>query len=247
MKKNVSSLITLTNPSSRVTESYKLLRTNLNFMNFQNKYQVILFTSGAKEEGKTTTICNLAITLAQSGKSVLLIDADMRLPRVGKVFDINESKPGLSNMLVDGLILDAVVNNVDELEKFDILTAGNHQVSPTELLNSDAFEKMILACRKEYDMILIDTPPVLSFADASIVSKVTDGVILVVAAYETKKSMIVDAKKNIDKVGGVLLGVVLTKVKYKKSAHYYGYVDDKPRDKKEKRVKKEKRIKKGNE
>ena len=240
---NESILITLSNPSSYVTESYKLLRTNLNYINVQNKYQVIFFTSGVKKEGKTTTICNLAITLAQSGKSVLLIDADLRMPRVGNIFDISEDKPGLSNMLVDGLILDSVVNKVDKIEKFDILTAGNRQVSPTELLNSDAFEKMIIACRKEYDMILIDTPPVLNFADASIVSKVTDGAILVVAANETKKAMIVEAKNNIDKVGGVLLGVVLTKVKYKKSSHYYGYEEDKIRLKKEKKVKNEKKIK----
>lgn len=241
---NLSSLITLNNPSSHVTESYKLLRTNLNFINFQNKYQVILFTSGAKEEGKTTTICNLAITLAQSGKRVLLIDADLRLPRVGKIFDIKENQPGLSNMLVEGLILDSVLNKVNNLEKFDILTAGDQQVSPTELLNSDAFEKMILACRKEYDIILIDTPPVLNFADASIVARVTDGEILVVAANETKKSVIVEAKKNIDKVGGVLLGVVLTKVKFKKNSHYYGYEEDKSRSKKEKKIKKEKKSKK---
>ncbi len=241
---NVSSLITLTNPSSHITESYKLLRTNLNFANFQNKYQVIIFTSGNKEEGKTITVCNLAITLAQSGKKVLLIDADLRLSRVSKIFDIDENKPGLSDMLVEGLTLDSVLNKVNNLEKFDILTAGSRQVSPTELLNSDAFEKMILSCRKEYDTILIDTPPVLSFADANIVSKVADGMILVVAAHQTKKSMIVEAKKNIDKVGGVLLGVVLTKVKNKKTAHYYGYQEDKSRFKNEKKVKKEKKIKK---
>ncbi len=240
---NLASLITLNDPTSHVTESYKLLRTNLNFINLENKYQVLLFTSAAKEEGKTTTIANLAITLAQSGKRVLLIDADLRLPRIGKIFDISLNQPGLSNMLVDGLILDSVLNKVKDLEKFEILTAGDRQVSPTELLNSDAFEQLIIACRKEYDIILIDTPPVLNFADASIVSKVADGSLLVIAANETKKAMIVEAKKTIDKVGGVLLGVVLTKVKFKKSSDYYGYGEDKGHSKKEK-TKKEKKLKK---
>lgn len=222
-----ASLVTLNDPSSPVTESYKLLRTNLNYLNIDNKYQVLLFTSGAKEEGKTTTICNLAITMAQSRKRVLLIDADLRLPRVGKVFNIDANQPGLTNLLVEGLIMDAVLTTVKGLRKFDILTAGTIDVSPTELLNSPAFEQMIMACRRDYDVILIDAPPVLNFADASIVCKVSDGTILVAAAHETKKEMIVAAKNTIDKVGGILLGVVLTKVKYKKSAHYYGYAEDK--------------------
>jgi capsular exopolysaccharide synthesis family protein len=218
-----ASLVTLIDSTSFITESYKLLRTNLNFKNVNNRYQVILMTSAGKEEGKTTTICNLAVTFAQSGKRVLLIDADLRLPRVDMIFDINKRKKGLSNMLVDTLPLDSLVNRIDNLDKLDILTAGNKQVSPTELLNSDAFEKMIIASRDEYDIILIDTPPVLSFADASIISKVVDGVLLVVASHKTKKAMVVEAKKNLDKVGASIIGVILTKVKFKRNDDYYRY------------------------
>ena len=220
---NLSRLITLSSPTSFETESYKLLRTNLNFKNSENKYPVILLTSAGKSEGKTTTICNLAITFAQSGKRVLIIDADLRLPYVNKIFDINSRLPGLSNMLVDGLPLDFVLNKVGDLEELEVMTAGNKQVSPTELLNSDAFENMIMECKKKFDIILIDTPPVLSFADASIVAKVVDGVLLVVATQEAKKAMVVEAKKNLEKVGANIIGVVLTKVKFKKNALYYGY------------------------
>jgi len=216
-------LVTLSSPASFATESYKLLRTNLNFKNVKNIYQVMMLTSAGSQEGKTTTICNLAVTFAQSDKRVLLIDADLRLPHVNMIFGINKRQTGLSNMLVDDLPLDSVVTKVKDLEKLEILTAGNKQVSPTELLNSDAFENLILSCKKEYDIILIDSPPVLVFADASIVSKVADGVLLVVAAQETKKEMAVESKKALDKVGAVIIGVVLTKVDFKKNANYYQY------------------------
>jgi len=219
----LSSLITLSDPNSFATESYKLLRTNLNFKNLKNQNQVLLLTSAEKQEGKTTTICNLAITLAQSDKRVLLIDGDLRMPRVNTIFEINKRQPGLSNILVDDLPIEVVVNKIQNLEKLEVLTAGNKQVSPTELLNSDSFENMIMECRKEYDFILIDTPPVLSFADASIISKVVNGVLLVVEAQETKKALVVEAKKTLDKVGATIIGVVLTKVKYKKSDNYYRY------------------------
>ncbi|MBC3898402.1 polysaccharide biosynthesis tyrosine autokinase [Acetobacterium malicum] len=216
-------LITLSDPTSFITESYKLLRTNLNFKNLNNRYQVMLVTSAGKEEGKSTTISNLAVTFAQADKRVLLIDADLRLPHISTIFNINKRKNGLSNMLVDELPLDSLVNKIENLEKLEILTAGNKHVSPTELLNSEAFETFIKQCREEYDVILIDTPPVLSFADASIISKVVDGVLLVIAAHETKKATIVEAKKNLDKVGAAVIGVILTKVKFKKNANYYRY------------------------
>lgn len=221
-----SSLETTNNPTSFITESYKLLRTNLNFKNINNKFQVILFTSAGKQEGKSTTICNLAVTFSQSGKRVLLIDADLRLPKVNFIFEINKIRPGLSNLLVEGLALDSVIQKKEGLEKLEILIAGNKKVSPTELLNSDAFGDLIMACRHDYDIILIDAPPVLSFADASIVLKVVDGVILVVAANETKKSMLIEAKKNLDKVDANIVGVVLTKVKIKKNSNYYRYYED---------------------
>ncbi|HAZ06369.1 CpsD/CapB family tyrosine-protein kinase [Acetobacterium wieringae] len=220
-------LITLSDPTSFITESYKLLRTNLNFKNLNNRYQVMLVTSAGKEEGKSTTISNLAVTFAQADKRVLLIDADLRLPQISTIFNINKRKNGLSNMLVDELPLESLVNKIEKLEKLEILTAGNKHVSPTELLNSEAFETFIKKCREEYDVILIDTPPVLSFADASIISNVVDGVLLVIAAHSTKKATIIEAKKNLDKVGAAVIGVILTKVKFKKNANYYRYNADK--------------------
>lgn len=224
-------LITLNEPMSYVTESYKLLRTNLNFKNNNNKYQVMLMTSAGKEEGKSTTICNLAVSFAQSDKRVLLIDADLRRPQVSAIFDINKRKKGLSNMLADAIPIDSLLSKNESLDLLDVLPAGTKPVSPTELLNSEAFETLITNCRAEYDIILIDTPPVLSFADASIVARVVDGVLLVVAANETKKTMVVEAKKNLDKIGATIIGVILTKVQFKKNANFYRYEYEKDKSK----------------
>jgi capsular exopolysaccharide synthesis family protein len=110
---------------------------------------------------------------------------------------------------------------VAELDKLEIITAGNKRVSPSELLNSEEFEAIIKEFREEFDIILIDTPPILTYADANIVTKVSDGVILVVATNETRKSMLLEAKKNLDKVEAEVIGVVMTKAKFNKSAQYY--------------------------
>lgn len=220
-------LITQNDPTSFITESYKLLRTNLNFKNEDNRYQVILVTSSGKEEGKSTTIANLAVTFAQEDKRVLLIDADLRLPRINTIFNINERKNGLSNMLVDNIPFKSLVNKIENFENLEILTAGTKKVSPTELLNSKSFETFIKQCRKFYDIILIDTPPLLSFADANIISKTADGVLLVAAAHQTKKTTLIEAKRSLEKIGATIIGIVLTKADFNKNANYYRYDSDK--------------------
>lgn len=183
---DMSKLVVLSDEESFVTESYKLLRTNLNFKNSKKSNQVMLVTSSGKQEGKSTTISNLAVVFAQAKKKVLLIDCDLRQPKIGGIFGINKMKTGLTNLLVDKIPLETGVNKIGNFS-LSIITAGSKQVSATELLNSEEFEKLIEDCRVEYDLILIDTPPILSFADASIISRVTDGVLLVVASGETKK------------------------------------------------------------
>ncbi|WKY43520.1 CpsD/CapB family tyrosine-protein kinase [Eubacteriaceae bacterium ES2] len=219
---DTSKLVILRDPDSFETESYKLLRTNLNFKNSNHHLQVMLLTSAGKQEGKSTTIANLAITFAQSNQKVLLIDCDLRQPKQAGIFGINKMKTGLTNLMVDQLPHETGVNSIPNLS-LDVMTAGSKKVSAAELLNSEDFEEMIKSFRKIYDLILIDTPPVLSFADASIISRVVDGVILVVASGETKKAMVVESKKNLDKVGANLVGVILTKMKFARNPEYYRY------------------------
>jgi capsular exopolysaccharide synthesis family protein len=210
---------TLSNPTSKVAECFQILSTNLSFA--VKEPEVLLLTSAIRSEGKSTTISNLANTYARSQKRVLLIDADLRLARIAHIYDINKNHPGLTDLLVNDLTLSAVLYSVESYQKFDILSAGNQQVSPSELLNSDAFEKLINDFRKDYDLILIDTPPVLNLADTNIISKVADGLLLVIASDQTSKTMVVAAKNSIEKAGGNLRGIILTKVKSTSHAAYH--------------------------
>lgn len=230
------SLITLNEPHSIASESYKMMRTNLNYMNIDKVNQVILFTSTTSEEGKTTTICNAAITYAQANHRVLLVEADLRKARIHELFAIPQT-PGLTNILADKKDLKAAIQQVEEIPNLDILTAGPLPPNPSEILASHAFEQFILSAREQYDVILIDSPPILSLSDAAIITRVTDGVVLILATNETKKEGATLAKKALEKVNANLLGVVLTKAKLKKdTAYYYYYTKDTQKKKTKKRV-----------
>lgn len=220
--RNSKTLITLREPNSMVSESYKMLRTNLSYMNVDNNNQVILFTSSSSEEGKTTTICNLAVEMAKSGSKVLLIESDLRKARIHNIFHLPQS-PGVVNVLLKDFPLTDTVWQVKDLPNLDILTAGPLPPSPADLLSSKKFEEMIKDARGEYDKILIDAPPVLTVTDAAIVSRLVDGVIIIAASGETKKDILVQAKKHLEKVEANVLGVVLTKVELSKSTYYSGY------------------------
>lgn len=221
---NRMSLIALNEPHSMVAESYKMFRTNLSYMNIDKENKVILFTSSSSEEGKTTSICNTAVSFAQGGKRVLLIECDLRKARVHVLFSMPQI-PGLTNALAEKKSLSEMVIAVDELPNLHILPAGNLPPDPAETLSSHALESLVDQARKSYDIVLIDAPPVLAVTDASILSRLADGVILVVAARESKKENSRQAQKALDKVGARILGVLLTKGDTKSKANEYYYRD----------------------
>lgn len=229
---NSKNLITLSDPHSMVSESYKMFRTNLSYLNIDQEKKVILFTSTTSEEGKTTSIANTAISFAQAGKKVLLIECDLRKARVHELFRLPQ-EPGLTNMLVDKKGLSEVIQIKSEISNLHILTSGPLPPNPSEMLSSHLFEKLILEARADYDMILIDAPPVLSVTDAAIISKVVDGVVLIIAYKETKKEAAKKAQKTLNKVNAHILGVLMTKAEIKKnSSYYYYYGNDKKKKKK---------------
>lgn len=217
---NNKNLIPLTEPGGFIAESYRMCRTNINYMNLDKQNQVLMITSSIAAEGKTTTICNLAITIAQAQKKVLLIEGDLRRSRIHEVLGIRLA-PGLTNIIFDKIPLEKVVQNLKEVPSLDILTGGVLPLSPSELLNSQALKNILDSAREVYDVILIDTPPVLSVSDAAIISQYVDKVILVVAMNETKKVSIMNAKKALEKVGANLMGVILTKMNLSKHGDYY--------------------------
>ncbi len=225
--------ISIVEPLSSVTEAYRSIRTNLFFSAPPEKTRVMVISSGGPGDGKTTTAANLAIIIAQSGKRVLLIDADCRRPRVHDVFGLpNES--GLTSVLTGEVTLaQAVQRPLDDkgefIEGLHVLPAGPSAPNPAELLGSPAMRKLMLEAREHFDRVLIDTPPVLFVADASILAAMSDGVVLVVKSSKNTRALARRTRAQLEGVnarilGGVLNDVRLARLGYHYSDYYhYGY------------------------
>ena len=217
------SLITYHNPKAPDSEAYRMLRKNIGYTGIDKKNQVILLTSSKMGVGKSTTAANLALAMAQRDHSVVLIDCDLRRPRMHKMFAVDNST-GLTDLLIKDEPLENVVFHSVVVDNLDIITSGVIPPMPSELLDSKKMGKFLTRLREKYDYIIIDSPPILSVTDATILSKIVDGVLLVVASNETHVDAIATAKKALDKVGANVLGSVLTKANIsKRSAYYYDY------------------------
>ena len=215
------SIVTLADPKSAVSEAYRTLRTNIQFANVDNIMKRIMFTSAGPGEGKSSTVANLAVSIAQSGRSVLIIDADLRNPSQHKIFKLPNNN-GLSTTLVEEVTsLTFVVNT--ENEGLDILVAGPIPPNPAELLGSKRMKQILHDMSNAYDIILIDSPPTIAVTDSSILAQSVDGVILVLASGEVKREYATQAKEQLEKVGAKIIGTVLNKVELKTKEHYYYY------------------------
>ncbi|WP_425590609.1 CpsD/CapB family tyrosine-protein kinase [Fictibacillus enclensis] len=215
------SLITHNNPKSPISEQYRTIRTNIQFSSIDIQYQTIMVTSAGPGEGKSTTVANLAVVLAQQGKSVLLIDGDLRKPTVHYTFKVSNIQ-GITNVLTRQITLeDAVVQtNVEDLY---VLPSGPVPPNPSELLNSKAMEMVVEEAKSKYDYILFDTPPVLAVTDAQVLANKSDGVVLVTSSGKTEKEAIVKAKELLDNANAKILGVVLNQKEMKDNSYYYYY------------------------
>ncbi|NGM83586.1 CpsD/CapB family tyrosine-protein kinase [Paenibacillus sp. 7124] len=214
-------LITVTNPRSTVSEAFRGLRTNIDFSSVDEKIQVIMVTSSGPEEGKSTVTANLAAAYAQADKKVVLIDADMRKPTGHRTFSLS-NRYGLSSLLSQQANLDEVIQE-SEVPNLSIITSGPVPPNPAEMLASNRMTATLQELRQRFDIVLIDTPPLLAVTDAQIMASKSDGVIMVVSYGKVKRDIAIKAKAGLDRVGARMLGVVMNNVKRKASEGYYYY------------------------
>lgn len=226
-------LISQVDPKSPVSEVFRALRTNLQFMNRSKNSQTILITSTVQAEGKSWTTANLATSFAQTGRRVVIVDADMRKPRQHKIFSCKMC-PGLSNYLseINEIGKRERINFKDciqatEVENLFLLPSGNIPPNPSELLLSENLEELIRDLSNEFDVVLFDGAPCLLVTDSTIISRMVGATVLVASYKYTKIDDLKQAKKRIKSVGGNLVGVVLNRVEIssKKYANKYYYAD----------------------
>ncbi|ALS77977.1 MULTISPECIES: CpsD/CapB family tyrosine-protein kinase [Planococcus] len=212
-------LVARTNPHSIAAEQYRTIRTNINFSTPDLHSRVILFTSAAKEEGKSTTAANMAIVFAETGKKVLLIDADMRRPTLYRTFQLGNNT-GLSNLLLrKGSLKQSV--KVSGIANLDLLMSGQIPPNPAELLEADALDELIAEMRETYDYILFDSPPILSVTDSKILANRCDGTVLVVNTGKSEKISVEKARDSLATAKALILGVVLNNYPMNKENYYY--------------------------
>lgn len=212
-------LFTANDPRSIISEQYRMLKTSIDFSSVDKKLRTIMVTSSNTAEGKSTTIANIAILYAQQGKRVLLIDADLRKPTVHNTFSLPNTK-GLSNVLTGAVPLTEAVH-VTDVEKLCVLTSGPIPPNPTDLLGSNAMDKLIDKLVGIFDMVVFDAPPILPVTDPLVLSRKCDGVVLVVRSGSTKKEDLKKAKEGLEKAQANVLGAVLTGCDNKEKQYYY--------------------------
>lgn len=207
----------------RTKEAYKTLRTNLSFAG--KNVKVISLTSCTPNEGKTSVSFQLCLSLAESGKKTILVDADLRKSVLRGRYKANREKYGLSHYLSGQMELDDVCYRTN-VNNFDIIFAGPIPPNPSELLGGDAFKNMLEVLRMKYDYVIVDTPPLGSVIDGAVVGAICDGTVLVVESGAISYKFAQNVKEQLDKVGCRILGCVLNKVNTKKNPYYgkyYGY------------------------
>lgn len=214
------SMVTIFQPTEQIAEAYRVLRTNLKFSNVDGTKKVILLTSSTPNEGKTTTIANLAVTMAKYSLKTLLIDGDLRKPRIHEQLGLKKSG-GLTNYLVGKYDIDHYIQRIPQFDNLDVLTSGIEPPEPSELLYSDKMKQLIRHAREAYDIVLIDAPPILAVSDTSIIATEVDGVVLVIASNQAKIEDVKQAKEQVERTGVKILGSVLTKVKDTSFVDYY--------------------------
>lgn len=202
-----SSMIAATRPNSRVAEQFRTIRTNIQFSMVTKNLQTILFSSSGPFEGKSTICTNVASVFADQDKRVLVVDADMRLPSIDKIFHL-ENKIGLSTLMTsEKLKVEEAIQHVEGVH-LDILPSGIVPPNPSELLASERMDEIIEELKQQYDLVLFDLPPIASVTDAQIMATKVDGVILVIRKDIANVEDVYRAKELLELVNANVLGAV---------------------------------------
>jgi capsular exopolysaccharide synthesis family protein len=213
-------LIVHESPLSGPAEAARNIRTNLQFMSPDRPLRVVVVTSAGPSEGKTTVATGLAIAIAQAGQKVILVDCDLRRPRVHRVFG-KSSDRGVTTAVMDrGVLTDELL--ATDIPNLSVLPAGPIPPNPAELLQSDRFKQLLATLRESYDRVVIDSPPIVPVTDAAVLSTQVDGTVIVVRAFATARDLVLEAKRSIRGVGGRVIGAVLNAVDFRRS-EYSGY------------------------
>ena len=208
------------NPRDPASEAYRAIRTSILF-SFTDEHPItsIVITSPGPQEGKTTTLCNLGIALAQSQKRVLLVDADMRKPRLHAVFKI-KNETGLSNFLSGQTKLNDIIKNTD-IDNISLVTAGPFPPNPSELLESHKLKDFINDCKKDFDFIIFDSPPIAVVTDATIISRAADGVVVVTESSKTIRGGLLKVDQALTEARARIIGALLNNVAIVGNDYHY--------------------------
>jgi non-specific protein-tyrosine kinase len=215
-------LVTVSQPKSPNAEAYRILRTNLLFSAVDNPPRALLVTSSSPSEGKSTTLANLGVVMAQQGQRVVLVDSDLRRPTLHRLFQL-PNHAGLTNALLHEHPSALDFMQPTKVENLSVLTTGPLPPNPAELLGSARFGELLKDLRAHTDVILLDSPPALAVTDAPVLARQVDGVLLVVDAGATRRQWAANAQETLNKVGAKVLGVAVNRLKLKGSGYYYYY------------------------
>ena len=220
-KSGPAGLVTETDPKSPAAEAYRSLRTNIQFAGLDEPHRSLVITSSTAGEGKTTTVANFGIVAAQAGSRVCVIDADLRRPSLHRMFELPNAH-GLTTALIEDQPFAKVAQST-RVANLAVLTSGPLPPNPAELVGSKRMRELIEGASADFDLLLFDTPPVISVADAVALAAQCDGVILVVRAGTVPHNVVKRASEMIQAVKGRILGVLLNSVNLVRDGYYYDY------------------------
>jgi tyrosine-protein kinase Etk/Wzc len=218
-----SRLVTHFDPKSPVSEAYRTLRTNIQFKDLEKTHRAILITSSTPKEGKSTTVANLAITMAQMGSKILLVDTDLRRPVIHSIFNLKKDN-GITNFLVGNSGFEDIIKPT-VIDNLFVVTCGPLPPNPSEILSSNKMKEFIKIAQKQFNTVLFDSPPIIAVTDAAVLSSMVDGLILVIKAHQTRRDAIKRALSLLESVKAKVYGSLLNSVNIERTygSYYYYY------------------------